>query len=96
MKNTRKIRLCFLSRNGVVRFGIEQQGSTNTRGQRPRRATACVPPGAPRLAADCFRRQRLGGYGSRRLLDGLAPPRRPHTGSSDGDIAIELLSEVVM
>ena len=37
-----------------------------------------VLPGAPRLAADCFYRQRLEGYGSRRLLDGLAPPRRPH------------------
>ena len=27
---------------------------------------ARVLPGAPRLAADCFCRQRLGGYGSRR------------------------------
>ena len=55
---------------------------------------ARVLPGAPRLAADCFRRQLVGGYGSRRLLDGLAAP--PRTGSSDGDIAVELLSEVVM
>ena len=38
---------------------------------------ARVLPGAPRLAADCFGRQRLGGYGCRRLLNGLAPPRRP-------------------
>ena len=38
---------------------------------------ARVLPGAPRLAADCFGRQRLGGYDSRRLLDGLVPPRRP-------------------
>ena len=53
------------------------KGSTNTRGQRPRRAMARVLPRAPWLAADCFCRQRLGGNGSRRLLDGLAPPRRP-------------------
>ena len=38
---------------------------------------ARVVPGAPRLAADCFRRQRLGGYGSRRLLGGLEPAA-PH------------------
>ena len=31
-----------------------------------------VLPVAPRLAADCFCRQRLGGCGSKRLLDGLA------------------------
>ena len=57
---------------------------------------ACVLPGAPRLTVDCFCWQRLGGYGSRRLLDGLPAPPPPHTGSSDGDVAIELLSEVVM
>ena len=34
---------------------------------------ARVPPGAPRLAVDRFCRQQLEGYGSRRLLDGLAP-----------------------
>ena len=30
------------------------KGTTNTRGQRPRRAVARVLPTAPRLAADCF------------------------------------------
>ena len=37
---------------------------------------ARVLPETPRLAADFFCRQRLGGYGSRRLLDGMVPPRR--------------------
>ena len=41
---------------------------------------ARVLPGAPRLAADCFGRQRLEGYGSRRLFDGRAPPRRARHG----------------
>ena len=59
------------------------RGSTNTRGQRPRREHR-VLPGAPRLAADCVGRQRLGGYGSRRLLDGLAPPRRPTRAAATG------------
>ena len=45
---------------------------------------ARVLPGAPRLAADCFGRQRLEGYGSRRLLDGLAPPRRPIRAAATG------------
>ena len=82
-----KNKLCFLSRNGVVvRFRIQKKakGSTNTRGQRPRRAMARVLPGAPRLAADCFGRQRLGGYGSRRFSDGLAPPRHPKRASATG------------
>ena len=60
------------------------KGSTNTRGQRPRRAMARVLPGASQLAADSFGRQRLGGYGSRRLLDGLAPPRRPTRAAATG------------
>ena len=56
---------------------------------------ARVLPGAPRLAAECFGRQRLRGYGSRRLFEwaGATPP--PDTGSSDGDIAVELLSEIM-
>ena len=45
---------------------------------------ARVLPGAPRLAADCFCRQRRRGYGSRRLLDGLAPPRRPTRAAATG------------
>ena len=46
---------------------------------------ARVLPGAPRLGADCFGRQRLGGYyGSRGLLDGLAPPRRPTRAAATG------------
>ena len=32
---------------------------------------------SPRCAADCFCRQGLGSFGSRRLLDGLAALRRP-------------------
>ena len=45
---------------------------------------ARVLPSAPRLAADCFGRQGLGGYGSRPLLDGLAPPRRPTRAAAMG------------
>ena len=89
MKNSRKIELSFLSRNGAVRSrkyknSKNAKGSTNTRGQRPRRAMARVLPGAPRLAADSFGRQRLGGYGSRCLLGGLAPPRRPTRAAATG------------
>ena len=89
MKKTRKIQLWFLSRNGAVRSrkykdSKNAKGSTNTRGQRPRRAMARVLPGAPRLAAESFGRQRLGRYGSRRLLDGLAPPRRPTREAATG------------
>ena len=72
------------------------KGSTNTRGQRPRRAMARVLPGSPRLAADCFCRRRLGGYDSRRLFDGLAPPRGPTRAAATGDVAVKLLSEVIM
>ena len=39
---------------------------------------ARVLPGAPLLAAESFGRQRLGGYGSRFLLDGLAHPAARH------------------
>ena len=39
---------------------------------------ARVLPGAPRLAADCFGLQRLGGYGSRRLWMGWRHPAARH------------------
>ena len=45
---------------------------------------ARVLPGVPRLAGNCFGRQRLEGYDSRRLLDGLAPPRRPTRAAATG------------
>ena len=69
-----------------MRYKIKKnaQGSTNIRGQRPRRAMARVLPGESRLAADCFCRQRMGGYGSRRFLDGLAPRRRPTRAAATG------------
>ena len=96
------MRLCFLSRDSEVYFGIRKTPTrlrlTNTRGQRPRRANTRVRPGAPRLAADFFRGQRLKGYRSTRYRPlrwaGAAPP--PHAGSSDGDVAVGLLSVVVM
>ena len=44
---------------------------------------ARVLAGAPRLAADCFGRQWLGGYSFRRL-DGLTPPRRPPQAAATG------------
>ena len=59
------------------------------------RATASVLPGAPRRPADCFCRHQLGGYRSWDLFGGLAQPRNPHAGSSDGDAGIEVLSKVV-
>ena len=45
---------------------------------------ARVLPGAPRLAADCFCRQRVEGYGSGCLFDGLAPARRRTRAAATG------------
>ena len=52
--------------------------------EKKKKKMARVIPGAPRLAADCICRKRLGGYGSRRLSDGLAPPRRPTPAAATG------------
>ena len=60
-----------------TRYKIRTQRSRNTRLQPTRRVMASVFPGAPRLPADCFCRQRLGGYSSWGLLGGLAQPQSP-------------------
>ena len=72
------------------------RGSANTRGQPTRRATARVPPGA---GADVSGRLFCAGTAEEAIalgtswVAGAAP--KPHAGNSDGDTAMDLVSEVV-
>ena len=89
MKNSRKIELWFLSRNGAVHSTKLKKLKKHKRVNEHPWATTEASDGSrpPRSAAASdrlFRRQRLGGYGSRRLLDGLAPPRRPTRAAATG------------
>ena len=59
------------------------------------RATAYVLSGALRPAADCFYRHRRRGYTALGMSWVTGAALKPHAGSSDGDTAIGLLSEVV-
>ena len=64
--------------------------------QRGERRQASSPEHRGYIPADYFGRYQLGGYRSWDILGGAGAVPKPHAGSSDGDTAIELLSETVI